>query len=412
MKILFIHQNFPGQFKHLAPALVKQGHSIRSLSLGGLAIPNIESCKYSVSHSSSKSIHPFAIDFETKMIRGEGCATAMLEMKQAGYTPDLIIAHPGWGEAIFARDIFPTTKQLHFLEFFYDAIGRDVGFDPEFSNTYSETKTFNVRIKNAAALISLLQMDYGYAPTHWQKQSWPIDYHNRIDVIFDGIDTNQVAPLKNPLEVITIKTVDGQLIHIGSEDEVITFVNRNLEPYRGYHSFMRALPEILRLRPNARALIIGGDGVSYGAKAPTGNTWKNIFLDEVRDQLDLSRVHFLGNTSYSNYLNILKLSSCHIYFTYPFVLSWSCLEAMSAACVVVGSKTPPVEEVITHGVNGLLVDFFDKDGLVNQVVSVLSEPLKYAPIGAAARKHIVDNYDLETICLPKQIALVEKILSS
>jgi glycosyltransferase involved in cell wall biosynthesis len=201
--------------------------------------------------------------------------------------------------------------------------------------------------------------------------------------------------------------VNGRTLRAG--DEVITFVNRNLEPYRGYHVFMRALPEMLRCRPDAVALIVGADGVSYGAAAPHGKTWKQIFLDEVKDRLDTSRVFFLGRLAYADYLKVLQVSACHVYLTYPFVLGWSCIEALSAGCLVVGSRTRPVEEVIEHERNGLLVDFFDVAGLADTVVHCLARREHYAHLRAAARETAVQRYDLATICLPEQLRLIEKV---
>lgn len=409
MKILFIHQNYPAQFKQLAPALANRGHDVRALAINGEQTQGVKLVNYVLDRGSSKNIHPWALDFEAKLIRGRSAGRAMQQLKTEGFTPDLIIAHPGWGEALFARDVFPEAKQLHFLEFFYGPEGKDVNFDSEFAKDNFESKA-KVRVKNASPLLNLQEMDRGYAPTEWQKSTWPPHYHDKIDVIFDGIDTEVVCPKKpNPLE---IKHKDSSLVKrlINENDEVITFVNRNLEPYRGYHSFIRALPEIQKKRPNAITLIVGGDGVSYGAPAPEGTNWKNYFLEEVKDSLDLSRVVFLGKVSYDVYLNLLRLSSCHVYLTYPFVLSWSCLEAMSAGCIVVGSKTQPVEEVISHGTNGLLVDFFDYEAISAQVIDVLENQGKYHHLRVEARKHVIKHYDLETQCLPKQIKLVESML--
>jgi glycosyltransferase involved in cell wall biosynthesis len=409
MKILFVHQNFPGQFKNLAPELHKLGHSIDVVTMAPIKSPGINYHRYAPSQLSSKNIFGSAVDFETKLIRGEACALKINELKSAGYQPDLIIVHPGWGESLFIREIYPNVKQLHYLEFFYDNV--DVDFDPEFKSTGIRNK-FRVRAKNAATLLSLDQMDWGYAPTKWQKSRYPDCYQNKISNIFDGIDTQKVRPLsKSKALNLQLKRPDGSTITLSTGDEIITFVNRNLEPYRGYHSFMRALPAIQKQRLDAITLIVGGSDTSYGAKPPEGKTWKQIFLDEVKQELDLSRIFFLDHIAYDLYLKILQISRCHVYLTYPFVLSWSCLEAMSTGCTVVGSKTPPVQEVIEHGVNGLLVDFFDTKQLANQVVEILANPEKFNDIRINARKTVVERYDLHSICLPKQIALIEDLVT-
>jgi len=242
------------------------------------------------------------------------------------------------------------------------------------------------------------------SPTQWQRSRVPPEWRGRVSVVFDGIDTDRVAP--DPQAALSVTLADGQTRTFRAGEEVLTFVNRNLEPYRGYHVFMRALPAILEARPNAVALIVGGDEVSYGAKAPAGTTWKQRFLDEVSDRLDLSRVFFLGKIPYPEYVTLLQVSACHVYLTYPFVLSWSCIEAMSAGAVVVGSDTAPVREVVSHEENGLLVDFFDVEGLARTAARVLAEPARYAPLREAARRLAVERYDLRRVCLPRQLALV------
>lgn len=404
MQLLFIHQNFPGQFRHLAPALVKRGHDVHALAIDGKGLPSITMHHYQPKRGNTPGIHPLAADFETKAIRGEACAEAMARLKNQGLQPDLVIAHPGWGEALFVKEIWPETKLLNFIELFYETRGQDVGFDPEFNNTDFVSQA-RVRIKNANNLLALDTMDWGFSPTSWQRNTTPSIYHERISVIFDGIDTQAVSP--NPNARITLGRTQ---LTLRPGDEVLTFVNRNLEPGRGYHIFMRALPDIMRRRPNARVVIVGGDGVSYGQKPPPGvASWKQHFLEEVKGQLDMERIHFVGRIPYPSYLSLLQVSACHVYLTYPFVLSWSCFEAMSAGGLVIASRTPPVEELIRHGENGLMVNFFDIQGIADQVVEVLANPTKYQHLRQAARQTIVQHYDLESVCLPQQLELIEKV---
>jgi len=399
MNILFIHQNFPGQFKSLAPALVAAGHRVHAFRINGSDLPKVKVHRYTLGRNSSRGIHPWAADFESKMIRGEACGRAANQLKETGFMPDVIVANPSWGESLFLKDVWPAARMLNLFEFFYATHDLDCNFDPEFSVTSWETDA-RLRAKNAPLLMALQGMDAGWCPMHFQKNTLPVAYRDQVSVIFDGIDTKLVKP--DPQAALTL---NGRTFN--ASDEVITFVNRNLEPMRGYHIFMRALPEILRQRPNAIVLIVGGDGVSYGAAPPNGKSWKQIFLDEVKDQLDLSRVLFLDRIPYHDYLKLLQVSSCHVYLTYPFVLGWSCLEAMSAGCLVVGSSTAPVQEVIQHEENGLLVDFFDVEALSKTVIDCLSRPAQYAHLRLNARKTVVNSYDLYSICLPQQMRLVE-----
>lgn len=225
-------------------------------------------------------------------------------------------------------------------------------------------------------------------------------------MVHDGIDTAALAP--NPNVSLTL----NDNITLTKANEVITFVNRNLEPYRGYHIFMRALPEILKRRPNARVLIVGGDDVSYGARPEGERKWKDIFASEVRPQIsdaDWARVHFLGHIPYQHFIPLLQLSTVHVYLTYPFVLSWSLLEAMSIGCAIVAGDTQPLREAIRHDDTGRLVDFFDIPGLAREVCALLDDPAARARLGANARTFAQANYDLKTVCLPRQLQWVERL---
>lgn len=412
MNILFIHQNFPGQFKHLAPALVKQGHRVRALVIGTQAPTEWEGVRitaYQTARGTTPNVHPWVADFETKTIRGEACFRAAMKLKEEGYTPDKIIAHHGWGESLFIKEVWPDAKLGIYCEFFYHASGADVGFDPEFvSGDIAEP--CRIAHKNLNNLAHFPIADAGISPTHWQASTFPESFREKITVVHDGIDTTTVRP--DGSAVITL--TDGRTL--SKEDEVVTFINRNLEPYRGYHIFMRALPKLLKDRPNARFILIGEDGVSYGSKPDQekygGRNWKTIFIDEVKEQIsaeDWRRVHFVGKVPYGIFLKLMQISSVHVYLTYPFVLSWSLLEAMSAGCAIVASDTQPLHEAITHGETGLLVDFFDHEGLAKTVSSLLDNSELREELGKNAREFAVNTYDLETVCLPKQLAWVDAI---
>jgi len=413
MNILFIHQNFPGQFKFLAPALVSQGHTVRAMTMQATEAKTwegVELIRYGANRGTTPNIHPWVSDFETKTIRGEACFRAALKLKAEGVNPDVIIAHHGWGESLFLKDVWPHAKLGIYCEFFYHPQGADVGFDPEFP-AKDEGDICRLRLKNLNNLLHFEVADTGISPTHWQASTFPEPFRSKITVVHDGIDTEAVAP--NPQTNLTLKKSSGEAIGLTRADEVITFVNRNLEPYRGYHTFMRALPAILRRRPHAKILIIGADDVSYGARpdaAKYGNKkWKDIFIEEVRPQIsdaDWARVHFLGSVPYQHFIPLLQVSTVHVYLTYPFVLSWSLLEAMSAGCAIVASDTQPLREAITHDETGRLVSFFDAAALADEVCGLLDDPAARARLGAGARLFAQENYDLKTVCLPKQLAWV------
>ena len=418
MNILFIHQNFPGQFKFLAPALVSQGHSVVAMSMQKTEAKDwqgIRLVSYSVNKGTTPNVHPWVSDFETKIIRAEASFKTALKLKHTGFEPDVIIAHHGWGESLFLKDVWPKAKLGIYCEFFYQSQGADLGFDPEFLDN-DPSSLCRSRLKNLNNLLHFEVADTGLSPTYWQASTFPESFRSKITVIHDGIDTRELVP--NPDVVLSFKKTNGEELKLTKQNEVITFVNRNLEPYRGYHIFMRSLPEILKRRPNARVLIVGADGVSYGAK-PTlekngGTKWKDIFAGEVRHQIsneDWQRVHFLGHVPYKYFIPLLQLSTVHVYLTYPFVLSWSLLEAMSTGCAIVASDTQPLHEAIIHNETGRLVNFHDAKALVKEVVQLLESPKERARLGENARKFAVAMYDLKNVCLPKQLAWVEKMVA-
>ena len=412
MRVLFIHQNFPGQFKHLAPALAKLGHDCAALTLRvkeAITWNGVRVLPYAIKRRSGQGVHPWLADTETKVIRGEACYRAARALRQQGYVPDLIVAHPGWGEAMFLRDVWPQARIGLYCELYHLSDPDHLGFDPEFVPKVDQVERLRIRMKNLNNLIHQPLCDMGISPTRFQADTFPAAYRDRISVIHDGIDTDHLTP--DPAARFDL--ADGRTLT--RDDEVITFVNRNLEPYRGYHVFMRALPDLLARRPQAQILVVGGDQVSYGAKPPNGQTWKQIFIDEVRGRIpdeDWSRVHFLGRIPYDRFVTLLQVSRVHLYLTYPFVLSWSLFEAMSVGAAIVASDTAPVREAVRDGETGFLVDFFDGRALVDRACALLDDPDLRQRLGQAARSHVRGKYDLSRICLPQQLDWIERLAAA
>lgn len=402
MKILFVHQNFPGQFLHLAPALARRGHDCLALTDAiNQRATAIKTLRYKYKEQKvDAAACRLGRNYTTYSDRGVTVARAAQSMREKGYMPDVIFGHSGWGETLFLKEVWPEAKLIVYSEFYYKGRGADVGFDPEFAvANFDQVMMAQGRAAHQGQ--ALVHADAGFSPTQWQASTHPEILRKRLTVIHDGVDTTLMAP--NPEARFLLP--DGR--SLSPQDEVLTFVNRNLEPYRGYHIFMRALPAVLRARPKAQVVIVGGDGVSYGT-APKGATgWKDIFLDEVRDQLDLSRVHFMGRVPYPHFVALMQVSRAHAYLTYPFVLSWSMIEAMAAGCHIVASATAPVTEALVHGKTGTLVDFFDVPAWSNALTEALADPERFAPLRVAAREAAIQNYDLHSHCLPMAVDFVE-----
>ena len=409
--ILFVHNNFPAQFKSLAPALAKEGYNVHTLSLRDHEFKNITHHKYDLKIGNTKGIHKYAIEFEAKMIRGQSVALKCLELKENGLLPDLIIAHPGWGESYFLKEVWRDSKFLSYFEFYYNTHNSDIDFDlnEEHHPNDGYDLFFKVQARNAPFLKTYMDSDAIICPTDFQKNTAPPYLKNKIDVIHDGIDTSILKPKDDFF--VEFDNKDGTKQRLTKEDKIITFVNRNFEPYRGYHKFMEALPDIVKEHPDAYIVLVGGDGVSYG-NIPEGNkSYREIFYDRVKDKIpNKERILFTGQVDYKILIALFGITTAHVYLTYPFVLSWSFLEAMSMGALVIGSKTAPVEEVVTHNKNGLLVDFHDVAELIDVVNTVLSKKNNYDKIKKNARKTIIENYDLKKICLPKQIKLIKDLI--
>lgn len=407
MKILFVHQNFPGQYLHLARHLgsIPDNEVIFITQREGAALPGVRNIVYQPHRPFTKNMHHYLQETEVGVLNAQMVARIALDLKRSGFVPDVMIGHNGWGEIWYLKDVFPHCPLLGYFEFFYRLVGADVGFDPDEPLAFDTAP--RLRTKNLGNLLALEAADLGQCPTQWQKSLYPERYHDMLHVVHEGIDTRIVVPNGNAR-----LRLPGSEVELSMDNEIVTYVARNLEPYRGFPSFMRSLPEILEKRPNAQILIVGADEVSYGRRLPDGQIYRQHLLKELGTSLDLKRVHFLGKVSYSNFLKILQLSQVHVYLTYPFVLSWSMLEAMSVGCIVVASRTAPVEEVIRDGQNGFLVDFFSPAEIAERVVSVLEAGrLEHTDIRQNARQTIVEKYDLKTICLPAHLKLLAKAMS-
>ena len=404
MRVLFVHQNFPGQYGQLSGSLAATpGFTVQALGDAKMIaqrgkVPGVKLSGYPTPNGAGRETHHYVRPLEGAVRRGQAVARALGQLKARGFVPDVIYAHPGWGEALFLKDVFPDAKVTLYCEFYYHPRGADVGFDPEYPSTADDM--LRVRVKNATQLLSIEAADRGISPTQWQRNAFPEWFRDRIEVIHEGVDTDLVSPAPGA----HLDLDDGKL-RLTGEDEVVTYIARNLEPYRGFHTFMRALAVIQKRRPRAHTLVVGGNEVSYGSAPPQGTTYRELMLKELEGHLDLTRVHFLDRVPYKTLIDIYRISGAHVYLTYPFVLSWSMLEAMSAGCAVVASRTPPVEEVVVDRRNGLLVDFFKPLEIADAVDAALERNEAIAEMRRQARRTVVENYDQRRICLPRQLEL-------
>ncbi len=378
MKYLFVHQNFPGQYLHLVRHLVasRQHDIVFITEPNANRIPGVRTVPYAKPKGAAAQAHIAARELDAAVRRAEIVAHTAATLKQLGFEPDIIIGHHGWGELLNIRDVWPDTPLLGYLEFYYCINGIDVGFDPEFPTETADHP--RIRAKNAVNLLALNLGAHAQTPTRWQLSTYPDWARKFITLLPEGVNLDVCKP--NP-QVRRRNLTIGDTV-IKPNEKLITYVARDLEPYRGFHVMMRALPHLLRARKDLRVVMVGGDGISYGMP-PAEGTWRQKMLAELGDSIDPERVVFPGRIDYPTYIAMLQRSDAHVYLTYPFVASWSLREALSAGCVVIGSDTPTVSEFVAHGQNGLLVPFFDPKGLAETVLRALED----APLARGLREN-------------------------
>jgi glycosyltransferase involved in cell wall biosynthesis len=406
MNYLFIHQNFPAQYRHVVRRLAGQpGNQVYFITQPNEnSMVGVTKVSYPRDQRGIVNCHAYSAEIDRAIYTGATVAGVCRTLRDAGFWPDLIVGHSGWGETLFVKDVFPDTPLLANFEFFYHSNGVDVGFDPEFVSLFNDPS--RLRVRNAINLMAFQGADWGHSATRWQRSLYPAEMQSRISVLHEGVNTQIVKPRADARFKLP-----GTNRVFTRTDEVVTYVARNLEPYRGFHIFMRALPQLLRRRKKAQIVIVGGDGVSYGAPPPPRSTFRNMMLQELGAKLDLKRVHFVGMLAYADYLTLLQVSSAHVYLTYPFVLSWSFIEAMACGCLIVGSATSPVLEVLRDGHNGLAVDFFAYRRLANRIEAALDQPKEMQALRKAARATAVAQFDLNGLVLKRWLTLFDDLVN-
>ncbi len=405
-RILFIHQNFPGQFPFIAAAAMKAGHKVAAI--GGptaKGTPGVDLRRWALNRGTTTGIFDAATRAEADLMRAQAAAEQALRLKADGFVPDVIVGHPGWGETLHLAEVFPGVPQILFGEFFYRSHGADVNFDAEFEIS-TPISDMRVNAKNLGLSLAYAMADVIVCPTEFQASQFPPAFRSRVQVFHEGVDFRRAKRSADArLKLPNGRSLDGS-------KPVITFINRNFERLRGFHVFMRALPELLAARPDAEVVLIGTDSAKgYGGALPSGETWKGRMLKEVGGRLDMDRVHFVGALPHADMIAAMSISWAHVYYTYPFILSWSLTEAMACECLILGSDTGPVRDAIIDGENGVLNDFFDVPALTGAMIDACERPEAFEEMRRAARVTALKMFDRETVGVPAWMALIEEVLA-
>ncbi len=352
---------------------------------------------YTPHREPSESIHPSLVATEGAVLNGQAAYKALLPSREKGFRPDIIMAHSGWGANLFMKDLFPDAKLLTYFEWYYHSVNSDGDFLKE--DAYDANGQLRIRMKNTPILQDMASMDWGQSPTKFQHSRLPAAFQSRISVLHDGVDTVFFSPNRKASATIGDVTLT-------EADEVITYVARGMEPYRGFPQFMEMVSRLQKLRPNLQVVVLGNDRTAYGATRSDGKTFKEWALSEF--DFDMARLHMPGLVPLRVFRDLMQITSAHVYLTVPFVLSWSLMEAMSTGALILGSDTEPVKEMITDGENGLLVDFFDIDAQIEKLCHILDNKADYQPLRDQARQTILASYDTRDL-LPKYWKLIQSV---
>jgi glycosyltransferase involved in cell wall biosynthesis len=396
MRVLFVHKHCPGQYAHLARALAADPRNevVFVAEAVDQHIEGMRIVQVAPARRSGPPTHHYLQSFENAVLLGQAAYRAFVALRRDGFLPDLAYAHAGFGPGLYVKDAFPDAPLIGYFEWYYRARGGDA----EFLNNGAiiDDEALRIRTRNAPLLLELAACDRGTCPTRFQRDQFPAEFHSKLSVIHDGVDTDYFRPARRGQLALTTFAPDP-------ENELVTYAARGLEPYRGFPQFMRALAMVLGRRKAVHAVVLGEDRCFYGRPREDERSWKDAMLAELPD-LDLSRVHFLGRVDYDTYRRVLQASHAHVYLTVPFVLSWSLIEAVATGCTIVGSDTAPVREAIVHGETGLLTPFHDPEVIAERIESALDDANRALVLGAAARRHALENYALDRL-LPRHLDL-------
>jgi glycosyltransferase involved in cell wall biosynthesis len=399
MRILFVHANFPAQFRHLATVLGRDARNEVVFLTGNASeqwtIAGVRKAVYVPDGQPATQAHALTARFDESARKAAGALRKAMELREGGFLPDVIFGHSGWGPTMYLADVFPEAAFVGYFEWFYNPESADMRFT---GKPLAPGRRASVRAYNLPILMDLASCDKGICPTRWQLEQFPAEFRPKISVIHDGVDTGYFSP--DPAARMVLPGLD-----LSGAAEVVTYATRGMEPYRGFPQFMHAAVEVVKRRPGCHVVIGGEDGCHYGPPPAPGKTWKEVLVEQLNP--DPERIHFVGSLPYGHYRTLLRASSVHVYLTRPFVLSWSFIEALSCGCLVVASDTEPVREFALDGHNALFADFHSPKDIAEKIIHALEHRSGMDRIREQARETVLQRFDLNRL-LPFQLAFLRQ----
>lgn len=377
MDIVFIHGNYPAQFRHLAAALGQAGvHRVIFLTARDDAetqpIPGVDIRRFALHRPPNGGTHHYLVATEEAVLKGQAVLRALHGLVQEGLQPQLVISHGGMGLGLFVKDLLPKAVHVGLFEWF---------FQPQTAHwllaDFGLNEQLQTRMRNLPILDELERCDIGVVPTHWQRQQFPAVFQNKLEVIFDGIDQSFFQP--DPGIDQRVVMLEGEELseplELAPGLPVLTYATRGMEPLRGFPEFLRAAASALGAIPELQVVVAGRDRRAYSYDAPGHDgSWKATVLSELGDFPGRDRLHFTGLLPYLHYRSLLQRSNLHCYFTRPYVTSWSLFEAAACGARLCVNRCPATEGVVTDPATVAWVDLDDAASLTETVIQRQQSP--------------------------------------
>lgn len=362
-RILFLHPNFPAQFRHLASAAAACGHDARFLCQThyGRTLPGVQrlTLKGSCSHEQLNALGGDLLERSAALANQYQLGLSNLE--ESGWQPDVVISHSGWGCGLHVREVWPHCRHIAYLEWWFDPQSDFLNYDPHNQDlNLSRQQGKKLWLRNQSLALELVTADAIVAPTQWQARQLPPLLKERCFVIHDGIDLDRFKPEPKKRQI---------------DQVVVTYGTRGMEPMRAFPQFILGILPLLNKNTHIQVQIAGEDGIYYGGRPPqTHSTWGKWAKHQLSESGLSQRVEWLGHLGPDQYTAWLQRSDCHVHLTHPFVASWSLLEALACQCPMVVSDVEPVRElceatkaVVTY------VDHRNTDSLIGAIGTTLQK---------------------------------------